>query len=68
MEDQIKRIIRSMPSKCHELDVMPLKILKQILPSSITPITKPINESLEKGVFADKWKTVIIKPLLKKLV
>ena len=26
-----------------------------------------INESLEKGVFADKWKTAIIKPLLKKV-
>ena len=58
-----------MPSKCCELDVMSLTILKQILPSVITPITKLINESLEKGVFEDKWKTAIaiIKPLLKKV-
>ena len=67
MEDQVERITRSMPSKCCELDVMPLTILKQILPSVITPMTKLINESLEKGVFADKWKTAIIKPLLKKV-
>ena len=66
MEDQIERIIRSMPSKCCECDVMPLEILKQIFPSIITPITKLINKSLEKGVFADKWKTAIIKPLIKK--
>ena len=67
MEEQIERIIRSMPSKCCELDVMPQEILKQILPSVITPITNLINKSLEKGVFADKWKTAIIKPLLKKV-
>ena len=60
MEDHIERITRGMPSKCCELDVMPLEVLKQILPSVITPITKLINESLEKGVFADKWKTAII--------
>ena len=67
MEDQIERIMRSMLSKCCELDVMPLEILKQILPFIITPITKLINEPLEKGVFADKWKTATIKPLLKKV-
>ena len=66
IEDQIKRIIRSMPSKCCELDVMPPEILKQILPSVITPITKLINKLLEKGIFAVKGKTAIIKPLLKK--
>ena len=65
-DDQVENIIRSMQSKC-ELDVMPLTILKQILPSLIMPITKLINESLEKGVFADKWKTANIKPLLKKV-
>ena len=54
MEDQIGRIIKSMPSKCCELDVMPPEILKQILPSVITPIAILINESPEKGVFADK--------------
>ena len=46
---------------------MPPTILKQIILSVITPITNLINESLENGVFADKWKTAIIKPLLKKV-
>ena len=45
---------------------MPTIILKQILPPLITSITRLINESLEKGVFADKWKMAIIKPLIKK--
>ena len=67
MEDQVKRIIRSMPSKCCELDVIAMIILKQILPSVIIPITKLINESLKKGAFADKWKTFTIKPLLKNI-
>ena len=66
MEDQVKKIIKSMPSTCCDLNVMSPIILKQILPSVITPITKLTNESSEKGVFADKWKTAIIKQLLKK--
>ena len=49
MEDQIERIVRSISSKYCELDAMPLEILKQILPSVITPITKLVNKSLEKG-------------------
>ena len=55
-----------MPSKYCELNVMPPIILKQILPSLITSITRLINKSLEKGIFADKWKTAITKPLMKK--
>ena len=65
-EDQVEKIVRSMPSKCCELDVMPPKIMKQIIPSIIMPITNLINNSLENGVFANNWKTAIIKPLLKK--
>ena len=65
-EDQVEKIMRSMPSKCCELYVMPPKIIKQIIPSIITPITNLINNSLENGVFANNWKTAIIKPLLKK--
>ena len=65
-EDQVEKIIRSMPSKCCELDVMPPPILKQIMPSIITPITNLKNESLENGIFTNKWRTAIIKPLLKK--
>ena len=65
-EDQVEKIIRSMPSKFCELDVMPPKILKQIISSIITPITNLINNSLENGVFANKWKTAIIKPLIQK--
>ena len=67
MKDQIERIKRGMPSKCCELDAMPLEILIQILPSVIRPITNLINKSLEKGFFADKWKTAIIKPLLRNI-
>ena len=65
-EDQVEKIMRSMSSKCCELDVMPPKIMKQIIPSIITPITNLINNSLENGIFAKNWKTAIIKPLLKK--
>ena len=65
-EDQVEKIMRGMLSKCCELDVIPPKIRKQIIPSIITPITNLINNSLENGIFANNWKMAIIKPLLKK--
>ena len=47
---------------------MPSTILKQIVPSIITPITNLINESLENGIFANRWKTAIINHYSKKQV
>ena len=47
-DDQVEKIIRSMPSKCCELNVIPPTILKQIIPSLITPITRLINEHYRK--------------------
>ena len=39
----------------------------EIQDSFINTITKIVNISLTNGEFCDQWKTVIIKPLLKKL-
>ena len=43
-ENQVEKIIRSMPPTCCELDAISPTILKQIVPSIITPVTNLINE------------------------
>ena len=63
----IKLIIKSMVSESCELDVIPTTLLKDILPHIIDTLVKIINASLEQGVFAEKWKVAIVRPLLKKL-
>ena len=49
-----------------ELDVMPTKLLKQIIPWIIEPLTLAFNTSLTSGKFPTTWKTEIVRPLLKK--
>ena len=65
-ESEVAECIRSMASKSCELDAIPTRILKQVLNTVIEPITRIVNVSLEEGIFASKWKTAIVHPILKK--
>ena len=65
-EDQVHKIIMSMPSKSCELDSMPTYLLKEILSAVLPTITKIINLSLMHGLFVSTWKSAVIRPLLKK--
>ena len=65
-EEKVLNLICGMASKTCELDVIPTKILKEVIGAIITPITLIINMSLESGTFPSKWKNAIIRPLLKK--
>ena len=56
----------SMQSKSGELDVMLTPLLKQLINKCIHHIMKIFNISLTQGVFSMKWKTSIVRPLLKK--
>ena len=56
-----------MKTKLCEIDPIPTKLLKEILPSVIEPITKIINTSLHHGIFSKCWQTKVIRPLLKKI-
>ena len=60
----VKTLAKLQPKSC-ELDVIPTKILKEIIDSLIDPITKIVNISLRKGQFASEWKTAILRPLQK---
>ena len=63
-EDEVEKIIMSMPTKSCKLDVLPTKVLKDII-TPLLPLL--INLSLTEVLFVEKWKVAIICPLLKKL-
>ena len=64
--DEVTKIMRSMPSKSYESDVIPTSLLKSILDKIAGVNTSIINISREQGVFACSWKSAIVHPLLKK--
>ena len=66
MEDEVEKIIMSMPTKSCKLDAIPTKVLKEISTPLLPLLTKIINLSLTEGLFAEEWKVAIICPLLKK--
>ena len=57
----------SMPTKSCKLDVLPTKVLKDIVTPLLPLLTKIINLSLTEGLFVEEWKVAVICPLLKKL-
>ena len=60
-------MINSMEAKTCGSDQVPPSVLKDLASYIIMEITTIVNVSLREGVFANKWKTAIIKPLLKKI-
>lgn len=64
--DEIRKLIKSSPSKSCDLDPIPTKLLKTCIDSLIIPITSIVNKSLEAGVFPSLFKTAHVNPLLKK--
>ena len=44
-----------------------MDIFKTLLPTILLLITKIVNISLGEGLFIRKWKTAVVRPLLKKL-
>ena len=65
-EDEVEKIVMSMPTKSCKLDVLPTKVLKDIVTPMLPLLTKIINLSLTEGLFAEEWKVAIICLLPKK--
>ena len=66
-KDEVIKIIGKMPPKSCELNAIPSSLLKRLVTDLPPTVTKLVNASLTTGRFASKWKTSIIRPLLKKL-
>ena len=60
-------MIYTMGAKTCVSDPVPLSVLKDLAPYIIKEMTTIVNASLREGVFANKWKIAIIKPLLKNI-
>ena len=65
-EEDVRKVIASLPTKTCETDEIPTKYLKQTLDECIGIITTIMNVSLREGLFVDSWKTAVVRPLLKK--
>ena len=56
-----------MKNKSCEIDSIPTDLLCKCIDHLLPVLTKLVNVSLQSGVFSQKWKVAIVKPLLKKL-
>ena len=56
-----------MKAKMNELDLLPVKFLKENLEKFIGLLANIVNISLESGVFAKEWKRALLHPLIKKV-
>ena len=65
-EEDVKKLIIKMKTKLCELAILPTHTLKEMLKDLLPTITNIINISLTKGIFIDKWKNALFRPLLKK--
>ena len=55
-----------MKTKSCEIDPIPTDLLQKCIDHLLPVLTRLVNISLQSGVFSQKWKTAIVKPLLKK--
>ena len=66
-DKEILKVINEMPNKHYDLDPVPFMIFKKLVPHLKSEISTLVNLSLSHGVFAESWKTSVVKPLLKKI-
>ena len=64
-ENDLLKLIMEIPTKTCENDIIPSKLLKEILPTIIPSLTKIANLSINKGSFSEKWKSATVKLLIK---
>jgi hypothetical protein len=63
---EIKKIIKTLKTKySYGYDEIPITILKISMPYIISPLTYICNKSLGQGVFPDRLKYAVIKPIFK---
>ena len=64
--DELEKIILSMPTKSCSLDPLPTTLMKCLLPEFLPLLTEIINLSLKTGNVPTSFKEALIIPLLKK--
>ena len=64
---EVRKILASMTNKSCELDVVDTKFLKEGMDYILEEITDLVNFLLQYGQFLRKWKTSIVRPMIKKI-
>ena len=64
-ENQVTDYINSIPISKSISDDIPLKIIRQILPSIIQPFTHIVNLSLKTGIMPNQCKIAVVTPIHK---
>jgi hypothetical protein len=65
-ESEIRKIIKSSPSKSCSLDPLPTTLLKSCLDDLLPTLTAIVNKSLASSTVPDIMKKAVIVPILKK--
>ena len=60
VEEELRTIIKSAPTKSCENDPLPMSLLKEHLDAILTPLTKIVNTSLRNGEFSDNLKEALL--------
>ena len=58
-EEEVGNIIRGMPAKMCNMDIILNTLLKDTLPGLLPTITKIVNASMTQGVFPSSWKMLL---------
>ena len=64
---ELCEIVMNLKSKSCELDNIPTTFLKRNIDEFLVVLGIVVNSSLETGVFDDRWKTAIVRPLIKQM-
>ena len=64
-EDDVAKLIKTLPDQSCDLDPVPTVVLKQLLPTLLPVLTRIVNTSLQSGVFPSDLKQAIVKPTIK---
>ncbi len=65
-EEELYKLVKSAKPTTCMLDLIPSKLLKEVLPEVIDPLLAINNLSLSLGYVPKTFKLAVIKPLIKK--
>ena len=66
-QDEVSKVIMKMQTKSCDLDIIPTKVLKELLTHLLPSLTHMVNVSLTEGEFHESWKCALVNPLQKKI-
>ena len=62
---QLVKIVKAMPAKTFQLDIIPTDRLKQVLEGCLPALTHITNRLLDTNQFCKEWTEALVKLLIK---